>query len=65
MLYTDAIFGEAIAHFKLRCFKKSLKCVEKAIESYSEKAKEKEINILLFVRAMCYKNLGMYDEASN
>jgi len=62
-LITDAIFGEAIGHFKLRIFDKAKHCMERAIECHEDGAMESK-ETMKFIKAMCNKNLGLYQEAS-
>lgn len=61
--WTDAVFGEALAHFKLKDFTSAEACVELALETYAEGSIESE-DALKFFKAMCYKNLGQYEKAS-
>jgi len=61
--WTDAVFGEALTHFKLKNFKKAKKCVELALRTYEANSFESE-DILRFMKAMCDKNLSNYEEAT-
>ena len=61
--WTDAVFGETLAHFKLKQFKEARKCVELALSTYEEGSAEGR-DILKFIRAMCNKNIGNYAEAT-
>jgi tetratricopeptide (TPR) repeat protein len=58
------VFGEALTHFKLKNFRRAKKCVELAIKTY-EKESFESINILRFMKAMCDKNLGNYEDATH
>ena len=56
------MFGEAVTHFKLGDFKKSKKCVKIAIHNYKHNCFEK-IEVMMYFRAMCYKNLYKFKKA--
>jgi len=60
--WTDALFGEAVTHFKLGEFKRAKKCIKLAIQHYKNDSFEK-IEVMQYFKAMCYKNLGKYRKA--
>lgn len=39
--WTDALFGEAVSHFKGQDFKSAKRCIKKAIKSYKDDSLEK------------------------
>lgn len=57
--WTDALFGEAVATFKLRRFKDAARCIEKANRSHKGDALEDK-NVMKYFQAMCYKKLRMF-----
>ena len=61
--WTDAVFGEALTHFKLKDFKRAKRCVDQAIDTYQPGSNESK-DFLKFIKAMCNKNLGNYNESS-
>ena len=60
--WCDALFGEAVSHFKMQDFKSAKRCIKRAIKSYKNDSKEK-IEVMIYFQAMCYKNLRKYDKA--
>lgn len=62
-LWADAIFGEALTHFKLKDFRSAKRCVKLALQTYTEGSLENK-DALKFFKAMCYKNLGKFGKAS-
>jgi len=59
-LWTNAVFGEAISHFKLKRFVEAKKCITVAINNFDESDCMESIHVLEFIKAMCDKNLGNY-----
>ena len=61
--WPDALFGQAICHFKLHDFKASKKCTKIAIKAYKNDSMIPQ-EVMLYFQAMCYKNLRKFDKAS-
>jgi tetratricopeptide (TPR) repeat protein len=61
--WTDALFGEAVTHFKLRNYTEAEACIVKALKSYKKADAMEEYEVMLYFKAMVYKKLKDYDRA--
>lgn len=60
--WTDALFGEAVTHFKLGNYRKSQESIGLAIANFKEDSAV-DLGVMLYFQAMCYKKLGDFKKA--
>ena len=61
--WSDALYGQAVAHFHQNQFKESKACIEKAIRSFKAVDAIQSIDTLVYFRSVVYKKLRKYDIA--
>ena len=61
--WTDALFGEAVTHFKTQNFVEAERCISKAIDCYNRTDALEDINVMSYFKAMVYKKLKEYKKA--
>jgi len=55
--WTDALFGEAITHFKLGDYHASQECMKLAIHNYKDDSSV-DLGVMQYFQAMCFKKMG-------
>ena len=62
--WADALFGEAVCHFKVQAYKDAKRCVKKAIAAHDKNHSLEEPQVLQYFQAMCYRKLKKYKHAN-
>jgi len=58
--WSDALYGQSIAHFKLKQYSAAERCAVKAVKCYNVNDSLETIDVMIYFKAMCYKRIGNY-----
>lgn len=61
--WTDALFGEAVTHFKIKNYGEAERCILKALKSYKGTEALENFEVMQYFKAMVYKKLKDYPKA--